>query len=186
MRAEAKLRIAFEEQARTNKRYKTVFLGLKLNAEHGSTVMQPIGFLLRRLIYASLIVFIPNEPFISGLLLLCLSTIALLFTIVEKPWKDLNHHSMVIFNEVTLYAILLVIMSVAIFSDIEDSEAYGYLIIGLFTLNIFGNLLNILCESWNFIKLLYLKHQNSKIKITPLNMQQKTKEQQQKTKEQHQ
>ena len=85
---------------------------------------------------------------------------------------------MVLLNEVTFYAILLVIMSVSIFSDVEDSEACGYLIIGLVTFNIFCNLVNILCESWNFVKLLYLKHQNSKIKITPLNMQ-KTKEQQQ-------
>ena len=85
MRAEAKYRLKLEDSLQINRRYETIFSGLKLNTEHNSAVTQPLGFLVRRLIFAAVIVYMPSAA--GVLILLSMSTISLVFTIFETPWK---------------------------------------------------------------------------------------------------
>lgn len=180
MRAEAKLRLGFEDQISLSARYKTIFLGLKLNTEHSSTVIQPLGFLLRRLIYALLIVFCSEASMVNGVALLCLSTVALAFTVIEKPWADPTVHAISIFNECAFFVILLVAVSVTAFSEFVNLTTCGNFIIWLVTLSIFVNLFNILLESWSFVKLLYTRHLNKSLthKIAPVPISQSARKHQ--------
>lgn len=125
---------------------------------------QPLDFLIRRLIFASIIVFMPSAP--GVLILLIMSAISLVFTIFEKPWKDQSAQSLAIFNECSFYLILLFCLSFSVFTEWKYADWFGYLIIGFFTLNIFVNLATIFYESWAFVKLLQVRSKNRKTKLS--------------------
>ena len=74
------------KQISANPRYETVFLGLKLNTS--SSIVEPIQFYLRRVLYAAVIVFMPHMPKYGLGALLAICTFSLLFTAIQKPWKD--------------------------------------------------------------------------------------------------
>lgn len=71
-------------------RYKTLFLGLKLNHSKNATVIHPLCFLLRRIVYALTIVFMRNGA--SGLWCVLVTMAHTLFMLgyswAERPWKD--------------------------------------------------------------------------------------------------
>ena len=112
--------------------------------------------------------FLPNSPTVAALVLLSMSTIALAYTLIEKPWSDPNSHILAVFNESAFFVIFLCSLSVSTFSDKSNSESFGNLLICLVTLSIFVNLSAILYESLQFSKLLLEKYQNRKVKITPI------------------
>lgn len=61
-RKEARLRLQLEDLVDVNPRYETLFTGLKLNQPRNSAVVQPFTFIVRRILYAALIVFMPHLP----------------------------------------------------------------------------------------------------------------------------
>ncbi len=61
----------------------TFFLGLKKNHPHSVALVQPISYLVRRVIYAALIVFMNSMPFFLTVCLLTLSLILLAFVLAE-------------------------------------------------------------------------------------------------------
>lgn len=70
------------------KRYATLFNGLKLNTAHNSAVMEPLIFLVRRFLYAMMIVLLGHKPQVALMLMIALSVIVLAFNVAAKPWKD--------------------------------------------------------------------------------------------------
>ena len=62
IRKEVQLKLKLEEMVDVNPRYRTLFAGLKLNTAHNSAVVQPLAFMLRRTLYAAMIVFMPHLP----------------------------------------------------------------------------------------------------------------------------
>lgn len=85
---EAQLRLSIEKDVRVSKRYSTLFNGLKLNTAHNSAVMEPLIFLVRRFLYAMLIVLLSHKPQVALMLMIGLSLLVLAFNISAKPWKD--------------------------------------------------------------------------------------------------
>lgn len=88
MTSEAKLRLSIEDSVQVSTRYATLFSGLKLNTAHNSAVLEPLVFLIRRFLYAMVIVLLGHKPQVALMLLIALSVLVLAFTIAEKPWKE--------------------------------------------------------------------------------------------------
>ena len=69
--------------------YKTLFYGLKRNHEHNVAVLHPILFIMRRVIYSLVIIFMIGESVMFGALILILSTLfMLIFVATERQWKE--------------------------------------------------------------------------------------------------
>ena len=160
MKKEAKLRLQIEDSINVNGRVKTLFQGLKLNQPHNSSVTYLFAFMLRRLIYALAIVFLTHMPQIAILLILSLSVAILAFIWVENPWKDPLHYKLDMVNEIFLYVILLLVLSCSCLDRISssDSEALGWMLIGLLTLFIHVNLVVMIVEAYLHCKLLLARH----------------------------
>ena len=62
---EAKIRLLLESEVKIQHCYKTLYEGLKLNHPRNVAVIHPLFFLIRRILFACLIVFMPNIPIIS-------------------------------------------------------------------------------------------------------------------------
>ena len=67
---DALIRLTLEAEVKLDPRYSTLFLGLKLNHPHNVAILHPLSFLLRRVFFAVIIVFMPSQPLIGSLLLL--------------------------------------------------------------------------------------------------------------------
>ena len=87
IREEAQLRLEIEGFVKVNCRYSTLYEGLKLNTARNSAISQPLAFMLRRFIYAVVIVFMQSAPQVGILVMIAVSTLMLNFTIFEQPWK---------------------------------------------------------------------------------------------------
>lgn len=134
-------------------RYKTLFLGLKLNHPKNATIVHPILFLVRRLIFAMTIVFMRS---LSSSLWCLLVTMAhtllmLAYTWNERQWKDPTLNTMHILNEILMYALCLISVYFCYAqSTIESRLAIGRVLIAVFLLQMLGNTL--------FLLKLILKH----------------------------
>ena len=130
---QAKLRVMLESQIKTNQNYSTLFFGLKKNHPHAVALVHPISFLIRRLIYAALIVFMHELPFFVTVILLCLSLALLCFLCVEHQWESALINWQHIVNEVGFYICLVLIFYLSSFGTINmaQSNAIGWTIIGL-------------------------------------------------------
>jgi len=164
MRGEARLKLSLEDQVRLNKRYATVFDGLKLNTEHNSAVVEPLLFLLRRTIFATVIVFLPNAPLVAAMIMLVASVCVLAFTIVEQPWKDPAHNMMAIINEVFVHGFLVVVLACASIEhlDSQSNSWLGWAIIALICLVVHTNLLFMIAKAYAHVKLLQERRSNRK------------------------
>ena len=85
---QAKTKLALESECKVDKRYKTLFMGLRRDPEKLTALTQPILFCVRRIVFAFLVVFTYKTPMfaIGALQFTVLMNIS--FIIQEKPWKD--------------------------------------------------------------------------------------------------
>ena len=84
---EAQVRVTLEGQVFCNPRYQTIFDGLKKNHPHNVALVHPMCFLLRRVIFAVIIIFLYNESFWATLTLMMLSLFILGYVICENQWE---------------------------------------------------------------------------------------------------
>ena len=80
IKLESARRVKLSEQVTLRQSYKTLFYGLKKNHPHNVAIVHPLLFLLRRIIYAIVIVLTTEENAFFGamaLLLTCLFMITL-------------------------------------------------------------------------------------------------------------
>jgi len=164
IRKEVLLRLKLEDLVDVSKRYETIFLGLKLNTAHNSAVTQPLAFMIRRIVYAALIVFMPHLPQVATIALLGMCLLMLAFSLNEKQWKDPEMQKLAIVNEVFLYVLLVLVLSCSCLTttDSLESTILGWTMIGVVTLAIHVNLVFILINAWNHCKLLYTRYLNKK------------------------
>ena len=83
-RSEARMRLALEDEVELNSCYKTLFLGLKKNHPHNVAVIHPLIFLLRRVLYALIIVFMVNSPYFGSVLLMVSCFAMICYTVTES------------------------------------------------------------------------------------------------------
>ena len=88
MRREARFRLRLEDSVSLDKRYATVFNGLKLNTARASAVTHPLAYMLRRVLYSIAIVFMGHAPALATIFVLGLCLAMTILTIVEKQWVD--------------------------------------------------------------------------------------------------
>ena len=80
---EAKLNLKYESKVESrNYSLKALYFGLKVNHPRHVAVVHPLAFLLRRVIYACIIVLLDKQPLIGsfGLMLTCLFMLGYVFT----------------------------------------------------------------------------------------------------------
>ena len=70
---DAKLKVALAGQLECNPRYQTVFQGMKRDHSGAAAIAYPFFFLLRRIAYAAIIVFLYPFPFFAALALIALT-----------------------------------------------------------------------------------------------------------------
>lgn len=167
IRKEAMLRLRLEDLVDLNQRYKTIFEGLKMNTAHNSAVIQPLSFMLRRIFYAALIVFMPHEPQVAMITLLSASVLMLAFAVHEKPWKDTEMQNLAVVNEVFFYVLLVLVLTCSCSTSRHslESSILGWTIIAVVTLSIFVNLSVILANAWNHSKLLHTRYKNKQAHV---------------------
>ena len=151
---EAYYRVALESQVECNPRYKTLFYGLKKNHPRNVAVAYPIMFLLRRILYAAVILFTLKVPFLGviTLMLACLGVLA--FVLSETQWEDSIINQQHIVNEIALY---IVLCHVVIFCGLTPTAAsasiVGWSTIGVLLTTIIYNIAVILYCSIRYLKL---------------------------------
>ena len=82
------MRLVLEDTILVNPRYQTIFSGLKKNHSHNVALVHPMSFLLRRLVYAALIIFMFEMPLFVTLILLYASLGFLAYLLLESQWED--------------------------------------------------------------------------------------------------
>ena len=130
---EAQVRVALAGQVKTNPRYQTLFYGLKKNHPHNVALVHPMFFLLRRILFAAVIVFLYDRSFFAVLTLLLISLGILTFAVCEKQWENGLINQQHIFNEIALYLCLVLLFVFSGTPQIESkfgSTFFGWLLIG--------------------------------------------------------
>ena len=155
----AQLKLSLEDKVKVSGRYSTLFSGLKLNTEHNTAITQPLLYLLRRVYYAFVIVFMCHMPQVALMTLMVFCVGMLAFTITEKPWKHDDAQKLAVTNEVILYVILVLTTASTSLSrpNSLESDVLGYSIIGMVTLAIHVNLVAMMAQAWHHTKLLYAR-----------------------------
>ena len=122
----AKLRVNQECEKKVSNRYRTLFLGLRLNHPHNATIVHPMIFILRRITYAATVLFMANASILGIYLLsvICIGVIS--FVILEKPWKDSFIAKQHIFNEIALYMIFSAAIACTLPISYEMSNYLGW------------------------------------------------------------
>ena len=162
IKKEVQLKLKLEDLVDVNPRYQTIFEGLKLNTAHNSAVMQPLAFMLRRILYAALIVFIPHLPQVATIALISACVLMLAFSVNERQWKDVEMQNLAVANEAFFYTLLVLVLAASCMTktDSMQSSILGWTMIAVVTLAIFVNLTVMMVNAWNHSKLLYTRYQN--------------------------
>ena len=164
------MRIKLAERVQVSNYYRTLFYGLKLNHEHNVAVVHPLAFVLRRILYAFVIVYMVGDMVILGALLMLVSCLAMLvFVVQEAPWEDRYVNCQHFFNELVFYFVCVGLISFSgVLTGSEPSMAHGWLLIGLIVTLIAYNVVVIFYELCLFIRLLirryFISHSKKKNK----------------------
>ena len=84
---EAKLRVTIAGGVKVSQRYQTLFYGLKKNHPHNAALVHPLTFLVRRVAYAGIIIFLYNKPLFASLLLMASSILILCWVLTVSQWE---------------------------------------------------------------------------------------------------
>lgn len=105
------MRLALKDEVKVASAYATLFYGLKQNHEHKVAVIHPLFFVLRRVLYSIVIIFMVGYNVIFGAMLLLLSTLAMMtFVATERQWEDKFINWQHFANEVVFYLLCLGLM----------------------------------------------------------------------------
>ena len=140
MAVDAQIRLKLESLARPSDRYRTLFYGLKRNHPHSAAVVHPLIFLIRRIVYSAIVLFMIKLSMVGAyiLALICLGMIA--FIIVEKQWEDSLIAWQHVVNEVGLYLILLAVLACALPLSGVLVSPLGWYMIAVFLATLIFNL----------------------------------------------
>ena len=116
--------------------------------------------MLRRVLYALVIVFMVGQSVLFGALLMLLTCLAMLvFVVQEAPWEDRFINWQHFFNEVGFYFVCVGLMSFSgLFTQSGQLMAHGWFLIGLIITLIIYNIIVILYDLGIFIRLLILRY----------------------------
>lgn len=138
-------------------RYSSLFYGLKKHTPRNASVVQPLAFILRRLIYACAICMIPAKLSYIGILAISATCILMgAFVISEKPWRHEERNRQYLVNEILLYVIIMMSM---LFTHRavhgKAADILGWVMIGVIFVFIAYNFLEMVLECLKKTALLY-------------------------------
>lgn len=131
MREEAQLRVAVEERVRLSEGYKTIHFGLKLNHERNVAVMHPLMFLLRRIAYATTIVFMAQHAVLGVLTVMLCTLVMLAYSLCEHQWRESLINNQHIVDEITIYILCIFALLFNNYLDSVMRYEVGWLFIGI-------------------------------------------------------
>ena len=137
-----------------NPRYKTLFYGLKKNHPQNVAVLYPTLFLMRRVIYVVVILFLTQIPFMAVIIMMltCLAMLALVFN--SAQWEDSIINQQHVVNEIAFYLVLLqVVIFVGLSPAPFAATALGWTLIGTLLVTIIYNIIVLIYCSLQYIKL---------------------------------
>lgn len=161
MTVEARIRVKLESLSKPSDRYRTLFYGLKRNHPHSAAVMHPLIFLLRRIFYTSIVLFMINLPIIGAYILcvICLGMLA--FIIVEKQWEESVISLQHVVNEIALYLILLSVIGSSLPIASAAVSPLGWFMIVVFLATLIFNMVIIVYLAILHLRM-YLKRHRRK------------------------
>ena len=96
---------------KANPRYKTLFYGLKKNHPRNVAVVYPTLFVMRRVIYVIVILFLTQLPFLAVIIMMLTCLVMLSFVFTEAQWEDSIINQQHVINEIAFYLVLLHVVS---------------------------------------------------------------------------
>jgi hypothetical protein len=73
-----------EQVVEVSDRYRTLFYGLKRNHPNRAAIVYPLVFLIRRIIYSALVVFLAELPVVGAYILCIICVMMIAYVIVEQ------------------------------------------------------------------------------------------------------
>ena len=131
---------------------------------------------MQRLIFAALIIFMPQVPEMANFILILVSLVVLAYTMTEKPWKDAEVNRLAIMNEFFFYMLLVLalVFSCVHSTDSIETEVLGWILISLVTFTILVNIVALLSKAYRHSKLVLIRQKayrafiSSRTKVEPM------------------
>jgi len=124
---------------------------LRLNSPHNAALVQPLAFLLRRILYSIVVVFMLNHAYFGVILLIGTCLFFQVFVLLERPWESSIINQQHFVNEVGfLYILVHLVLFNGLVNDVDDRIWIGYYMIAIVCIIIYYNLIVIL---WHCIKI---------------------------------
>ena len=125
-------------------------------------MVHPLAFVLRRVLYSIIIVFMVGDKVFFGALLLLLNCLFMLcFLASEAQWEDSLINRQHFFNEVVLYLVFAALMCFSgLLTTVNESVSLGWLVIAIILTMIIYNASVILFDLCMYIKLLVLRYRH--------------------------
>ena len=160
LQREARLRVALEDSVNVNPAYKTLFLGLKQNHEHNMAVVHPITYVLRRILYAVVIVFMQGEnlTFFGAVSMQITCIIMLCIVAMEKQFSERLINWQHFFNESVFYMVclgLILLSGVVIASGLLANLSFAGMVLTCIFLAV--NIIVILIQTICFMRFVLLR-----------------------------
>lgn len=140
--------------------YRTLYYGLKKNHVHGAAVVHPLAFVLRRLLYALIIVFMVGEvkAFFGALMLTLTSLAMLLFVASEHQWETTMLNCQHLINETIFYIVCVSLLCfTGLLTDTAQSTNLGWLLIGIIIAMVIYNTVVILYDLLVYARLVIIR-----------------------------
>ena len=143
--------------------YRTLFYGLRKNHPHNVAVVHPVSFLLRRVLYSLIIVFMASDILnvLYGCMLLLMTCLwMMLLILVEGEWESRMINWQHLVNEAILYILLCVLICFCgLINDIRQNVEIGYIMIAIICALIIYNIIVILYDTFYYAYLLSIRYQ---------------------------
>lgn len=137
---QAKRRVALESEVECNPRYKTLFYGLKKNQPHNMAIVHPLSYLLRRVLFVMVTLFVFETPLFAALSLVGVSLLMMGVLLTERQWEASLINVQHLVNEIVLYLVLvLLVLFTSTTIPTGAAANLGWLLIALVVAMIFFN-----------------------------------------------
>lgn len=161
MHREARRRLKVEDTVKPAQNYKTLYYGLKKNHERNAAVVHPLMFMIRRIVFALVIVFM-DEIMYWGVLVVMFSCLLMLaYVLHEQQWQDRIINRQHTFNEIITYILCVLLLLYSNFVEAKTRDMLGFVLIGICFLFVIVNTIIIIIYSlgimWTYIKRIFVQ-----------------------------
>ena len=129
--------------------------------------MHPLVFLIRRIVYAAIVIFCLSVPIVGAYLLCWICVASIGYVIIEQQWEDSLISRQHIVNEIALYLVLTIVIISGLPLAASVTSLLGWVLILIVLITIVFNLAIIASSSTMYFILYYkrYRHRITKKKI---------------------